>query len=211
MMRFEKILIVSLVCMAAIAASPACKAGATGGPNDFMSLRTASEGSGWLAYHDAKLGFTIAYPRGWKVDEHYVYAGFGPDHPIEGVAFLIPNALAAGTNLSTSLTGVSVESVSGPGDCDARRFMPDATGVQTIIKDKHIWSVAHGSDAGMGNFYDFTVHALVGSNPCLAERDTIHSTNIGNYDPGTVKPFDGKKLLAIFSKIRRSLVLDRKL
>jgi hypothetical protein len=63
-------------------------------------------------------------------------------------------------------------------------------------------------DAGAGNLYDVAIFALPGSNPCLAVRYTIHSTNIGNYDPGTVKPFDRTGLIKTFATIRRTLRLN---
>ena len=52
------------------------------------------------------------------------------------------------------------------------------------------YSVASLSDAGAGNLYEEKVYALVGTSPCLAVRTFIHSTNIANYDPGTVTAFD---------------------
>lgn len=161
----------------------------------------------WRTYTDHVLGFTISYPSDWKVDPRYVYAGFGPDHDIHGVAFAIPSSLARGTNLSPNMTIVSVESVPGGSKCDASRFIPDPQDLKTLHNAGRIWATANTQDAGAGNFYDFAVFALPGTSPCLAVRYTIHSTNIGNYDPGTVKEFDRAALIKTFSAIRRSLHL----
>jgi len=38
-------------------------------------------------------------------------------------------------------------------------------------------------------------------------RYFIHSTNIGNYDPGTIKAFDQAALVARFDAIRKTLRL----
>lgn len=163
--------------------------------------------AGWLTHKNPILGYSISYPRGWRVDPAYVYPGFGPDHEIRGVGFQIPKALAKGTNLSISLTGTSVESVPPGKRCDARRFLADAQNVRTVRQDGRVWSVADGSDAGAGNFYEISVFVLATRTQCLAVRTLIHSTNIANYDPGTVKPFDREALIATFDRIRRSLKL----
>ena len=38
-------------------------------------------------------------------------------------------------------------------------------------------------DAGAGNFYDTTSYRTIYNNECYAVEYTIHTTNIGNYDP----------------------------
>jgi hypothetical protein len=163
---------------------------------------------GWKTYSDMQAGYTISYPAGWKVDPHYRYGGFGPDHEIRGVAFEIPASLARGTNLSTSLTGVSVEVANGHGKCDATRFLPDPQEPRTLHNAGRVWSTANMQDAGAGNLYDIAVFAITNSKPCIAVRYTIHSTNIGNYDPGTVRAFNYDALVRVFSAIRRSIKLE---
>lgn len=152
-------------------------------------------------------GFTLSVPPGWKVDGTYAYRSFGPGHPIHGVLFHIPPKLAHGTNLSPDLTGISVESVPGPGRCEASRFLPSPVKQRALVENGTTYSVAEGHDAGAGNFYDEIVYAVVGSAPCIAVRYFIHSTNIANYDPGTVRAFDRPALIAEFDRIRRTLVL----
>lgn len=116
--------------------------------------------------------------------------------------------MAKGTNLSSDLTNVSVESRTARGTCDARRFIPDPGDMHDVHAGGRLWSVATQQDAGAGNFYDITVFALKNSNPCLAVRYFIHSTNVGNYDPGTVREFDRTALMRAFDKIRATLVTD---
>jgi hypothetical protein len=161
---------------------------------------------GWKTYADRKLGFAISYPAGWKVDRNYVYTGFGPDHDIHGIAFSVPNSLTRGTNLSPDMTAVSVENTEAD-KCDATKFLPEPQDLKTLNNAGRVWSTANMGDAGAGNFYDISVFALPGTKPCLAVRYTIHSTNIGNYDPGTVKDFDRDALIRTFAKMRHTLVL----
>jgi hypothetical protein len=162
---------------------------------------------GWSVWNDPGLGYSIAYPPGWRLDPHYTYAGFGPDHPIEGVAFEIPAAMADGTNLSNYLTNVSVESMPGGGPCDAAHYLADPQNLHTLVEDGRRWSVAQSADAGAGNRYDIRVFVLEGRRPCLAVRYFIHSTGIGNYAPGAVRRFDLHALLARFDAVRRTLTV----
>ena len=168
---------------------------------------TAAVPTGWQTYTNVTLGYSISHPVGWRVDPKYVYAGFGPDKLIKGIAFEIPAAMARGTNLSSNLTNISIESRPSHGACDARRFIPEPEDMHTVNQFGRTWSVATTSDAGAGNFYDITVFVLKDSSPCLAVRYFIHSTNIGNYDPGTVRAFDRAALLRTFDQIRRTLSL----
>lgn len=162
---------------------------------------------GWKTYNNQIAGYAISYPADWKVDVHYVYPGFGPDHDIHGIAFTIPRSMTRHTNLSPNMTGVSVETVNGRGRCNATRFLPDAQELRKLRNAGRTWSTANMQDAGAGNFYDIAVFAVPGSSPCLAVRYTIHSTNIGNYDPGTVREFDKTALVKLFAKVRQSLRL----
>jgi hypothetical protein len=172
-----------------------------------ISTATSSAPGGWTTYSDPQAGFAISYPAGWRVDRRFVYVGFGPDHEIHGVAFLIPVTLAKGTNLSASLTGISVETVPSGRRCDATRFIPDPQDLRTLKNAGRTWSTANAQDAGAGNLYDVAVFALPGSVPCLAVRYLIHSTNIGNYDPGSVREFDRAALIRTFAAIRHTLRL----
>jgi len=169
--------------------------------------RGATANAGWLTFRDQKLGYSISYPKGWTIDKKYVYAGFGPDHEIQGVAFHIPASMARGTNLSDNLTEVSLESVDGAGRCDAARFLPDPQNVHSIVENGMTYSTATSEDAGAGNFYDETIFALVGSSPCVAIRYFVHSTNFDNYDPGTVQKFDAALLESKFDRIRWTLTV----
>ena len=164
--------------------------------------------AGWHNFRDAALGYTISYPPGWRIDTHYTYSTLGPGREIRGVAIHIPAAMARGTNLSSFDTAISVETLPGP--CNAARFLDAPQNARTVKENGITYLVAQGEDAGAGNLYQETIHAVADSQPCLAVRSFIHSTNIANYDPGTVRPFDRAALLSWFDRIRRTLVLRQR-
>lgn len=157
--------------------------------------------SGWRIYGDVRLRFSIAYPEGWGVDRQYVYPIRIGGSELHGVAFSVPEWFRAKTNLARD-TRISVEGLPNAANCDARLFLDSPQSELTENDGGYTWSIATGGDAGAGNFYDETVYALVGSHPCVAIRYFIHSTNIANYDPGTVKEFDRTALVTMFDRIR---------
>jgi hypothetical protein len=168
-------------------------------------LTSGAQAGGWHTYRDAQAGYAISYPDGWRVDTRHVYTALGPGKEIHGTAFHIKPSIAAGTNLSDdSYLAVEVSPNARP--CSAEPFLDDAIDKPRIKSNNNgiQWSVLDGADQGAGNVYEETVQAAIGSQPCIATRAFVHSTNIGNYDPGTVTAFNRAKLNAIIDKMRHS-------
>ena len=60
-------------------------------------------------------------------------------------------------------------------------------------------------DAGAGNYYDTTSYRTMRDGVCYAVEYTIHSTNIGNYDPSQgISEFDRAKVQGILEDIAKS-------
>ncbi len=160
------------------------------------------------------LGFTIRFPQNYTADQKYKYGAFGPGKDIAGVKLTIPPGATTGTNLSQD-TYISVEvqpnlpaGKAGAATCSADLFL-DVKNTSAFTDNGVEYSVATSSGAAAGNRYDEAVFAIQGSSPCTAVRYLIHSTNIGNYTPGTIKEFDKVGVINEFDNIRRSLVLGR--
>lgn len=166
---------------------------------------SGAQAGGWHTYRDVQAGYSISYPDGWRVDTHHVYTAMGPGKEIHGTAFQIEPGIAAGTNLSDD-SYFAVEVLPGVTPCTAEPFLDEAIDKPRIKSNNNgiQWSVLDGADQGAGNSYEETVQAAIGSQPCIATRAVVHSTNIGNYDPGTVKPFNRAKLNAIIDRMRHS-------
>jgi hypothetical protein len=171
----------------------------------FLLAGSGAQAGGWHTFRDAQAGYAISYPDGWRIDRRHVYTALGPGKEIHGTAFRIKPSLATGTNLSGD-SYFAVEILPGVATCTAKPFLDDAIDKPRIKSNGNRiqWSVLDGADQGAGNIYEETVQAAMGSRPCIATRAFVHSTNIGNYDPGTVKPFARAKLNAIVDKMRRS-------
>jgi membrane-bound inhibitor of C-type lysozyme len=161
------------------------------------------------AYVNSSLGFSVRYPVGYVLNKEYKYQGLGPGKDIYGVKFTIPASLAEGKNLSSFDTGVSIEVIPAVSDCQAQLFLSQQIDSQRIADHTNVeYFVASVNEGAAGNRYEEKVWALVGSNPCVAVRYLVHSTNLENYDPGTIEQFDPRKFLENFDLIRQSLVLQ---
>lgn len=164
--------------------------------------------AGWKHFTDGAMGYTIAYPPHWTIDTHYETDVLGPGHEIKGVSFTIPDSFQPGTNLSHNDTRLSVESLPGRA-CKPSQFVDPAEHIHGLKADGRRYLAATSEDAGAGNFYETDVFLVDGASPCIAVRYFVHSTNIGAYDPGTIKAFDEKKLIAVFDAIRATLKLGK--
>jgi membrane-bound inhibitor of C-type lysozyme len=182
------------------------------GTETYSNCVTAGSAPGitedWETYSKPLSGYSIQYPEAYAVNDSYLYTALGPGKEIRGVKFTIPQSLSLGTNLSSD-TGISVEEITDPASCSPGRFMYDAQNIRTISEQGIDYSVADGGGAAAGNLYEEHVYAVPGTSPCLAVRYFIHSTNIGNYEPGAVREFDKAALLAEFDRIRHTLRVSR--
>jgi membrane-bound inhibitor of C-type lysozyme len=162
------------------------------------------------AYSNAGSGFSVRYPEGYAVNTEYKYQSLGPGKDIYGVKFTIPASLAEGKNLSSFDTGVSIEAILAVDDCRADLFLShQEIESQRITDSTNVeYTVAFSNEGAAGNRYEERVWALTGTNPCVGVRYFIHSTNIENYEPGTIEQFDPRDFLEDFDKIRQSLVVE---
>ncbi len=156
----------------------------------------------WKTY--TGVTFSISYPPGFTVNA--TLQTLGPGKGVHGVSFTIPAKLAAGTNLESD-TYLSVETLAGASICSTAPFLSHPENTKDLTQDGIRYSMAVHSEAAMGNVYEETVYAERDSSPCVAIHYFIHSSNIGNYDPGTVRAFDRTALLRIFDEMRRTFAL----
>jgi hypothetical protein len=156
-----------------------------------------------FTYSSSTLGISVTYPEGYTVDESYTYE-FSDAKVIHGVKFIIPGEFATGTNLSTD-SGIALEYLPRAKNCTGDIYLIANVSAYDLTERGIDYSIATSSGAAAGNMYEEEIYALATSSPCMAFRYFIHSGNIGNYEPGAVRPFDKVKLLSDFDAIRQSL------
>lgn len=158
-------------------------------------------------YADGEIGFSIRYPAEYSANASHVYQALGPGKDIHGVKFTISSSSTAGTNLSGFDTGVSVEAIPAVQSCTADLFVDGAVEVRTVAENGGEYSFASTTQGAAGNRYEELVWAFPGTNPCIAVRYFLHSTNIENYPEGAVSAFDRTALMGQFEKMRHSLTV----
>jgi hypothetical protein len=170
------------------------------------STLALASSTGWVAFSDPGAPFSISLPADYGRDEALI--ADNQHHGIHAYYFRVPERFARGTNLSPD-SHLSVEVDFSGGACTPDLFQDNASGYYVETQGPITFNVSKTGDAGAGNFYEDDVYAVAGSKPCIAVRYFIHSHNIGNYDPGSVRAYDAEGLIREFDAIRRTLVIRR--
>ncbi len=153
-----------------------------------------------LIYRNDEAGYTVQYPKGFFAVE----SGRNPlnmNETFSGIFFNFPSSFVLGTNLSKE-SFISVETKVEIA-CTPKDFLmagnPGST--STIQADGLTFKGQSASDAAAGNRYNETVYTTLHKNVCYGIRLFLHSGNIDNYDPGTVRAFDQAKIESLFKEM----------
>jgi hypothetical protein len=177
-------------------------------PEKDLDLQTGTVvDMGWKTYHSDVYGFDVQYPPLYRVDDQYADSTLGSGQEMRGVAFYIPQSMDVRTNLSND-SRITVERLPGA-TCTAAMFMNDPHEKDAAVIGDREFSYAESSDAGAGNLYDQYVYAIpnAAGSQCFAVRLFLHSTQIANYEPGTVKAFDREGLIKTVRDMAGTLVV----
>jgi len=155
-----------------------------------------SDSAVWRDYSNIDFGFSIKVPPGYIADEAYRYEAFGSGHEIIGVSFTVPEAIVSGTNLSKD-SYISVERLRDV-VCTPSDFLDGTISGEKVMLDNNEYDFATSSGVGAGNLYEEGVYMRSVGQYCYGIRLFMHSTNIYNYDPGTVLEFDREMLIRTF-------------
>src|SRR3989338_11544582 len=98
--------------------------------------------------------YSVRYPGNFVLNAQYAYDQFGPKKLINGVKFIIPAAMATGTNLSANDTGVSVEQLPRAKNCTGDIYLMASVTAHDIIENGTEYSFASSTGAAAGNLYD---------------------------------------------------------
>ena len=168
----------------------------------FVASACHAAPTGWVTFSDRDAPFSISYPADYRLDEALI-----ADNKLGGIHayyFWVPDRFVRGTNLAPD-SKLSVEVNVSARTCTPDLFQDSATGYHVETMGPITFNVSKTGDAGAGNFYEDDVYAVANSKPCIAVRYSIHSHNIGNYDPGAVRAYDATSLAREFDEIRKSI------
>ena len=103
----------------------------------------------------------------------------------------LPSSTFPKTNFGDGGFAVSVQTVTSEQECLSANMPEGSTGfndTQTI--NGVIFHKTTGMGAGAGNFYESKTYRTLRNSMCYEISETIHTSNIANYDPGTVSEVD---------------------
>jgi len=107
----------------------------------------------------------------------------------EVVQVQIPKSAYPGTNFDDAAISVSAQHAKALNDCLALSPPEGSDGFKTKTTINGVdFYMTNSSGAGAGNFYDSKVYRTFRSraDTCIEISETIHTSNIDNYTPGSV-------------------------
>ena len=179
-----------------------------GGPFSMLiAINPPGQASQEFEYSDPQGRYTLSYS-----DE------FGPMHynGVQASKFVPEFALQyivtkqyVQTNLSEAyfLVGSSTDPQAVSTCTEPASLAAPETVVGTVDVNGVVFTKTEAVGAAAGNMYEQIFYRTVHENTCYEITYFIHSTNIGNYTPGTVNEFDHALLLQTFDDVLSKLVL----
>lgn len=109
------------------------------------------------------------------------------------VELTIPNTAYQGTNFGDASFTVSATYPEKSEDCFNPIIQRVSDGGEALFNDIQ-YTTWTETGAAAGNLYVEKVYRTMHDKFCFELRETMHTSNIGNYDPGTVTEIDEKPL-----------------
>jgi heat shock protein HslJ len=144
----------------------------------------------WPVYRNETFGFEISYPEG----------GAAPPTG-DDTSMRIDLPFTAGTNLQEKY--LQIDASSGAAECASpltEGYAPGQLTPETVTIGGLDWTKVSGSDAGAGNYYDFTAYTTTQGDTCVSLSFVLHSTAAQNYTP-PLPEFNRDAETAIFEQI----------
>lgn len=133
-------------------------------------------------YQNATYNFRFDYPTEFKfVDPTY---GRLKDQVVQ---IILGKQNYTGTNFSDAAFTVSRSNVQNKNECLSTANLESGSGfTETETINGVTFYKAETRGAATGNLYDSRLYRTYQNNVCFELAETIHTTNVGNYPPGTV-------------------------
>lgn len=155
-------------------------------------------------YKNQTYGFEFSYPK----DYEFVTPTYTSLED-KIVQIQTPRDLYPNTNFSDAGVAVSAEFAKDLNECLGKN-QGGKIFSQNMNINGEVFYFATSSDAGAGNFYESnTYRSLLGGQLCFEISETIHTTNIGNYPPGTVKEVNKGDVINSLRNILSSFKFER--
>ncbi len=145
--------------------------------------------SDWLTYTNQNYNFELKYP---------------PDGQISGQtdsSARIQLSIASNTNLAEKYLDITVvENVNPCSSPQAQGYAPGAIQTSQVTFNSLVFTLESGSDAGMGNYYEWTAYSTAKGIACVSIDFVLHSSN-PNMVQNPPPRFDKVAESAVFAEI----------
>ncbi len=164
-------------------------------------------------YTDSGGRFTLIYPKAFSISgpKSALTTSWRQDAASTGyllATLTIPKSYMPRTNFSEAVLTIGQSNDKtelGSSGCPTKLagYIPGSAAA--VVINGQTFTKITRSDAGAGNLYQTTGYYTIRDGDCYAVEYTIHSTNIGNYDPSQgITPFDNDKIVGVLEKIVKS-------
>lgn len=159
-----------------------------------------------LRYENKEFGFALRYPEGADVREGNAEGFLSATARNAVVGIFLPQPLFQGTNLGEAAVAVGVSP-----DPDALAHCATSSGTGEVDRGTatiggETFHEFSATGVGAGNIYESTSYRVERRGGCYEIVEMLHSGNIGNYTPGTVKEFDKEKFSKILDALAHTFV-----
>jgi hypothetical protein len=159
---------------------------------------------------DESTMYTVSHPKDFVVSKRATAKGGFLKNPLVTMAF--PKGAFAEPK-STYSEGYATISSSKSKNTEERCFtIPgEATGEFTDVTTWNDLKVKRvdASDPGAGNLYTSRIYRTLFDGTCYEVALTVHTTNIDNYEAGTVVEFDKEQAFSVLENIRMTFGLRK--
>lgn len=188
-------------------------------PVDIDTLpKITGEDPSYKLYTD-EAQFSFKYPKELESVSHVDYYDMDPEGfetlpwrtntQIPGIRYVtvtIPDSFQQNTNFRNAVFTIGASTdAQALKECLVPTNGERAKGEATI--NSFTYSKITLSEGAAGNYYDTTSYRTVVSDMCFAIEYTIHSSNLRNYDPGTVGEFDTQAVVNVLEDMVQSFQL----
>lgn len=165
-------------------------------------------------YHYFPYGISLEIPEGWgfaKADAPYSEFADATKGEDSFVRLQLPKETYPGTNFGNADLGLSVVYTDNLNDC---LNYPSANAPATfdIAKSTVLNGITYytstSTGAAAGNIYDSKNYRTYQNQFCFSAAETLHTSNIGNYDPGTVTEVNADAVWARLDAILQTVRFD---
>jgi hypothetical protein len=168
-------------------------------PAPAPQLQNQSEN--WKTYSNQTNGYEISYPVANIQHVTATESGLlNPNVKVQREKFTVAESFTKGTNLSSD-SGMIIEIYNSAYLCQADYIPAGFQDAQTATIKGVKYSVAVSDGAAAGNRYQQKVYKTLQNNKCISIFVNTHSTNIGNYEPGTIKEFNKASFDSVMSRM----------